>query len=76
MFGRESTGIPYDILHDNLDNCFRIPTTDKIRSLNLSNCVAIMLYKVTSDLDDNPNLIKHEPDCYKGENFIDNWNSK
>lgn len=30
MFGRESTGIPYDILHDNLDNCFRIPTTDKL----------------------------------------------
>ena len=76
MFGRESTGIPYDILHDNLDSCFRIPTTDKIRSLNLSNCVAIMLYKATSDLDDNPNLIKHEPDCYKGENFIDKWNSK
>lgn len=73
MFGRESTGIPYDILHKHLDHCFRIPTTDKIRSLNLSNCVAIMLFTVTSQLDNDQNLIKHEPDCFKGENFIDNW---
>lgn len=73
MFGRESTGIPYDILHKNLDKCFRIPTTDKIRSLNLSNCAAIMLYNVTSSLDNDDALIKHEPDCFKGENFIDNW---
>lgn len=76
MFGRESTGIPYDILHDNLNDCFRIPTTDKIRSLNLSNCVAIMLYQVTSQLDENEALIKHEPECFKGENFIDNWKNE
>ena len=42
IFGAESTGIAYDILKDNLDDCYRIPTTDKIRSLNLSNCAAIM----------------------------------
>lgn len=73
MFGRESTGIPYEILHDNLDHCFRIPTTDKIRSLNLSNCAAIMLYTVTAALDNDSELVKHEPDCFKGEYFIDNW---
>ena len=73
IFGKESTGIPKSILRENLDRCMRLPTTANVRSLNLSNCVAIMLYQVTSNLDDNPNLIKHEPDCFKGEFFIDNW---
>lgn len=73
MFGRESTGIPYEILHNHLDRCYRIPTTDKIRSLNLSNCVAIMLFTVTSNLDNDPSLIKHEPNSFKGEFFIDNY---
>lgn len=72
VFGRESTGIPYSILHDNLDKCFRIPTTDKIRSLNLSNCVAIMLFQCADKLD-YPGLITHEPDTLKGEFFIDNF---
>lgn len=76
MFGRESTGIPYDLLHKKIDHCFRIPTTDKIRSLNLSNCASIMLFEVTSKLDEDPELIKHEPDCFKGENFIDNYTEK
>lgn len=73
MFGRESTGIPYDILHDNLDKCYRIPTTDKIRSLNLSNCAAIMLFLASSRLAEDEELITHEPECFKGENFIDNY---
>lgn len=72
MFGKESTGIPYDILNANLDKCFRIPTTDKIRSLNLSNCVAIMLFLASSSLNDEA-LITHEPDSLKGEFFIDNY---
>ncbi len=75
IFGRESTGIPYEILHDHLDDCFRIPTTDKIRSLNLSNCAAIMLFLATSQIDD-PSLITHEPDTLKGEFFIDSINNK
>ena len=73
MFGRESTGIPYEILADNLDYCFRIPTTDKIRSLNLSNCAAIMMFMATSGLNEDEELIGHEPECFKGENFIDNF---
>lgn len=72
MFGKESTGIPYDILNAHLDSCFRIPTTDKIRSLNLSNCVAIMLYLSSSMLNDKE-LITHEPDSLKGEFFLDNY---
>ena len=43
MFGCESRGIPYDLLANNIDNCFRLPTNDKVRSLNLSNCKAIFL---------------------------------
>ena len=37
MFGKESTGIPKEYLRDHLDNCFRIPMTKNVRSLNLSN---------------------------------------
>ncbi len=72
MFGRESTGIPYDVLHDNLDHCFRIPTTDKIRSLNLSNCVALTVYYALTKLD-YLDLLREEPEIYKGANFIDNY---
>lgn len=75
IFGRESTGIPYDILKKNLDNCFRIPTTDKIRSLNLSNCVSIMLYLASSSLQDDE-IIWHEPYSLKGEFFIDNYSKE
>ena len=71
MFGKESTGIPYPFLHDRLEDCYRIPTTDKVRSLNLSNCVAIMLFLATNQIPDNE-LIGHEPDTLKGEFFIDN----
>ena len=49
MFGKESAGIPYDILANNLDTCYRLPTTDKIRSLNLSNCAAISLFSAKID---------------------------
>ena len=45
MFGRESTGIPHDILRKNIDKCLRIPMTISARSLNLSNSVAIVLYE-------------------------------
>lgn len=74
MFGRESTGIPYEVLHDHLDDCFRIPTTDKIRALNISNCVAIMLYKAAEELSYD-GLYKEEPDTLKGHNFIDDFKS-
>lgn len=45
MFGKESAGIPEEILVDNPDTCIRIPMLDSIRSLNLSNSVAIVLYE-------------------------------
>ena len=45
MFGKESAGIPEEILLDNQGNCVRIPMWGDIRSLNLSNSVSIVLYE-------------------------------
>lgn len=45
MFGKESAGIPEEILVNNEDTCIRIPMIGDIRSLNLSNSVAIVLYE-------------------------------
>ncbi len=45
MFGPESRGIPEEILVENRENCIRIPMWGDIRSLNLSNSVAIVLYE-------------------------------
>ncbi len=45
MFGKESAGIPEEILVDYKQTCIRIPMLDTIRSLNLSNSVSIVLYE-------------------------------
>ena len=45
MFGKESAGIPEEILVNYEETCIRIPMEEKIRSLNLSNSVAICLYE-------------------------------
>lgn len=45
MFGKESAGIPEEILVNNQKNCVRIPMNPEIRSLNLSNSVAVVLYE-------------------------------
>lgn len=45
MFGKESAGIPEEILLDYEQTCIRIPMEPKIRSLNLSNSVSIILYE-------------------------------
>ncbi len=45
MFGKESAGIPEEILVENEESCIRIPMLPEIRSLNLSNSVAIVLYE-------------------------------
>ena len=51
MFGKESAGIPEEILVDYEDTCVRIPMLDKIRSLNLSNSVSIVLYEALRQND-------------------------
>lgn len=45
MFGKESAGIPEELLVENEETCIRIPMMGEIRSLNLSNSVAIVLYE-------------------------------
>ncbi len=45
FFGRESKGLPEELLHDNYDMCMRIPMVKEARSLNLSNSVAIVVYE-------------------------------
>ena len=54
MFGKESRGLPEELLVDNPDRCVRIPMRDGLRSLNLSNAVAIATYEVLrqSNFDD------------------------
>lgn len=67
IFGKESTGIPKEILRNNLDKCIRIPCSDNVRCLNVANSVAIALYEVMRQ-QDYPDLIKHEP--FKGEDWL------
>lgn len=45
MFGKETTGLPKDLIAENQDRALRIPMTDNIRSLNLSNTAAILIYE-------------------------------
>jgi len=45
MFGKESAGIPEEILVEHEEDCIRIPMWGEIRSLNLANSVAIVLYE-------------------------------
>lgn len=72
IFGKESTGVDRHLLKENLDKCFRIPTTDKVRSLNLSNTVAIVTYEVLSQFG-FPDLFTEEPETLKGANFLDDY---
>ncbi len=51
MFGKESAGIPEEILVDYEETCVRIPMLENIRSLNLSNSVAIVLYEALRQQD-------------------------
>ncbi|QOR65074.1 tRNA (uridine(34)/cytosine(34)/5-carboxymethylaminomethyluridine(34)-2'-O)-methyltransferase TrmL [Cytobacillus suaedae] len=45
MFGKETTGLPKDLLEQNKDHFLRIPMSDNVRSLNLSNTAAILVYE-------------------------------
>lgn len=51
MFGKESAGIPEEILLEYQENCVRIPMNENIRSLNLSNSVAVVLYEALRQND-------------------------
>ena len=68
IFGKESTGIPPALLKPHLDHCMRIPMTDNVRALNLSNCVAIVTYEALRQ-QGYPNLLFDEP--HKSKTFIE-----
>ncbi len=51
MFGKESAGIPEELLLANKENCVRIPMIPEERSLNLSNSVAVVLYEALRQQD-------------------------
>ena len=68
IFGKESTGIPKEILKKDLEHCMRIPMTDNVRALNVSNSVAIVIYEVLRQQDYN-DLLMEEP--HKGKDFLE-----
>ena len=68
IFGKESTGIPKEILKEDLDHCMRIPMTDNVRALNVSNSVAIVIYEALRQQEYN-DLLMEEP--HKGNDFLE-----
>nr|WP_153127442.1 tRNA (uridine(34)/cytosine(34)/5-carboxymethylaminomethyluridine(34)-2'-O)-methyltransferase TrmL [Peribacillus tepidiphilus] len=45
IFGKETSGLPSDLIQNNMDRCLRIPMNENVRSLNLSNTAAILIYE-------------------------------
>lgn len=69
IFGSESSGIPKEILSNHLDTCLRLPMTEKVRSLNLSNTVAVLAYEVLRQ-QGYKGLYSHEPESLKGKDWL------
>lgn len=51
LFGKETKGLPEDLIQKYMDKAIRIPMRDSLRSLNLSNSVAIIVYEVLRQVD-------------------------
>lgn len=51
IFGREDAGLPEELLYKNPNTCVRIPMRNELRSLNLSNSVAVAVYEVLRQWD-------------------------
>ena len=68
IFGKESTGIPKEILQNDLEHCMRIPMSENVRALNLSNSCAIVIYEVLRQQDYN-DLLRYEP--HKGADYLE-----
>ncbi|MBN2300546.1 MAG: tRNA (cytidine(34)-2'-O)-methyltransferase [Acholeplasmataceae bacterium] len=75
IFGKESTGVDRHLLAKNLESCYRIPTTDKVRSINLSNAVAVVAYEVLRQFEFY-DLEQMEPETHKGKDFLDQFIEK
>ncbi|MBO5138194.1 MAG: tRNA (cytidine(34)-2'-O)-methyltransferase [Bacilli bacterium] len=68
IFGKESTGIPVEILKGNIDRCMRIPMTSNVRALNVSNAASICIYEVLRQQNYN-DLLLEEP--HKGADYLE-----
>ncbi|MFD0717529.1 tRNA (uridine(34)/cytosine(34)/5-carboxymethylaminomethyluridine(34)-2'-O)-methyltransferase TrmL [Paenibacillus sp. GCM10027626] len=51
VFGKETKGLPQSILDEHPDTCLRLPMTDQVRSLNLSNSAAIIVYEALRQIN-------------------------
>lgn len=65
LFGKETAGLPEELLKNNKENCIRIPMKEGIRSLNLSNSVAIVVFEALRqkdfiDLETQGHLVKFD----------------
>lgn len=69
IFGKESTGIPKEILKPHIDTCIRVPMSENVRSLNLSNTVALTVYEALRQ-QNYEGLLFNEP--HKSEFEIEN----
>ncbi len=69
VLGKESTGIDKQILKDHLDHCMRLPMVPEARSLNLSNCAAIIVYEVLRQRNFQGLSFT---EVLKGEDFLEN----
>lgn len=69
IFGSESSGMPKELLENHLDRCFRLPMSGHIRSMNLSNVVAIIMYEVMRQQDYH-GLETFEPEHFKGKDYL------
>jgi len=45
VFGRETKGLPLEVVDDNAERCIRLPQSNLVRSLNVSNTAAIIVYE-------------------------------
>lgn len=72
IFGKESTGIPKEILQKDLEHCMRIPMTDKVRALNVSNSCAIVIYEVLRQQNYRGLLLEEPGDAtHKGADYLE-----
>lgn len=60
IFGRETTGLPKDVIEKNKERALRIPMNENVRSLNLSNTAAILIYEALRQ-QNYPKLLKKGP---------------
>jgi tRNA (cytidine/uridine-2'-O-)-methyltransferase len=65
LFGKETAGLPEELLKENKESCIRIPMKEGIRSLNLSNSVAVVVYEALrqqnfGELETQGHLVKFD----------------